>query len=152
MNRSIPCRPIHTMLSRCIMRTSETKHMVVLNSWAMIMHTYTCDPNLEKNEITRNFLWWNDGIMIGNKSIKYKDWCQKGVRFVNDLLTDNGNFLEYTDFCNLYQLNSNILNYYGIVNELVCVFIHILCCFRSDYHLFLYFPPTFHRLFFTDVI
>ena len=79
---------------------------------------YTCDPNLEKNEITRNFLWWNDGIMIGNKSIKYKDWCQKGVRFVNDLLTDNGHFLEYTDFCNLYQLNSNILNYYGIVNAI----------------------------------
>ena len=50
--------------------------------------------------------------------IKYNDWCEKGVRFVNDLLPDKGHFLEYTDFCNLYQVHPNIIKYYGIVNAI----------------------------------
>ena len=53
--------------------------------------------------------------MVGNRSIRYKDWCDEGVRFVNDLLTDKGHCYEYRDFCNLYRLISNLLNYYGIV-------------------------------------
>ena len=33
-----------------------------------------------------------------------------------DLLADDGRFLEHTDFCNLYGIRTNILEYYGIVN------------------------------------
>ena len=40
------------------------------------------------------------------------------VLFVDDLLTDDGRFLEHTDFCNLYGIRTNILEYYGIVNAI----------------------------------
>ena len=74
--------------------------------------------------------------MVGNISIKYNDWCENDVRFVNDLLTDKGHFLKYTDFCILYQVHPNILKYYGIVNA-IKVNGHVLIQeVRKPYNLF----------------
>ena len=48
------------------------------------------DPNIDFNQIARNYLWWSDKIIIGNKSVNYKHWRDKGILFINDLLNETG--------------------------------------------------------------
>ena len=44
----------------------------VLYAWAI-----TNDTNIDFNQIVRNYLWWNDKIIIGNKSVNYRHWRDK---------------------------------------------------------------------------
>jgi hypothetical protein len=73
---------------------------------------------LDFNSIARNYLWWNDKIIVGNQFVKYKHWYNKGVVFVNDLLKENGKFLSFTEFCNVYHIRTHVIEYYGIVNAI----------------------------------
>ena len=40
-------------------------------------------------------LWMNSSIQIGNESILFKYWYEKGNRFINDLMDSNGNLLSH---------------------------------------------------------
>jgi hypothetical protein len=40
-------------------------------------------------------IWFNNKIMIDNKSIFYKDWFEKGVQSINDLINEDGIYLNF---------------------------------------------------------
>ena len=45
--------------------------------------------------------------MIGNKSIFYKDWFEKGVRSINDLINEDGTYLTLDQFQEKYKIVVN---------------------------------------------
>ena len=46
----------------------------------------------------------------------YRHWLQKGVRYVRDLMTDDKkSFLTLIDFKNKFNLQCNVLHYYGLL-------------------------------------
>ena len=71
---------------------------------------------LTLTRLQKNYLWWNDKINIGNNPVNYKHWWKNGVYFVNDLLAENGSFLSYNEFCNLYNVRTNVIEYHAIIN------------------------------------
>jgi hypothetical protein len=63
-------------------------------------------------------LWFNNKIMIGNKSIFYKDWFEKGVRSINDLINEDGIYLTLDQFQEKNQIVVNLFNYNSIVSAI----------------------------------
>ena len=61
----------------------------VLHAWGTLTNLSITDPNIDFNLVARNYLWWNDKIVIGNKPVNYRHWQDKSIMFVNDLLNEN---------------------------------------------------------------
>ncbi len=89
----------------------------VLFSWSSLISIVNND-DLDFNRIAKQYLWWNDKIKVGNKSVKYANWEERGVRFVNDLLNDNGTFMSKDEFEGLYNVRTNTVQYYGIIRAI----------------------------------
>ena len=67
-----------------------------------------------------NALWFNDKIKINGKVIYYKQWFDKGVRYVYDLVDENGSILCYADFCMKFNFYPAFTLYYGIIQCIRC--------------------------------
>ena len=63
-------------------------------------------------------IWFNKDLVIGKKSIFYKTWYDKGVIIINDLFKDfsSGTFHTFEDFNQIYSVNTNFLQYRGVVS------------------------------------
>lgn len=46
----------------------------------------------------------------------YKIWYDKSVNFIKDLINKNGELLSYEQFIDKYQIQTNFLEFYGIIN------------------------------------
>lgn len=104
----------------------------VLHAWSIITNITVSDPDMDFNVIARNYLWWNDKIIVGNNSINYKHWKDKGIIFINDLLNDKGKLYNLHELQTTYGLNINFLEYQGIVTCLKTVWKCIGCRNRLD--------------------
>ena len=82
----------------------------VLLAWSelvqLLTHDIACQP-----------LWNNPLIKIYNKVICFKTWNLKGIRFVNDLLKENGSFLSYFEIQRKFDIQINFLQYYSLCNS-----------------------------------
>lgn len=67
------------------------------------------------DEIQREIIWNNRFIKIDNKKIQYKEWIEKGIFFINDIIDNVGNLLQEDELCNRYQIrNLNFLTYFSL--------------------------------------
>ena len=63
-------------------------------------------------------LFNNKEILIGNQAVFYKEWFQKGIFLVQDLLQENGQFLTFPEFIKKYEVKCNFLNYIQVVSTI----------------------------------
>ena len=60
----------------------------------------------DKESVTKSPIFHNKHIQIDGNTIFYDSWYRNGVRFVNDLLKKNGEFLQYSRiFRNIWDQN-----------------------------------------------
>lgn len=78
---------------------------------------YTNSKPKTKKDILYQFIWLNSYIKIGGSVILYNDWYMKGIKFVHQLYTNN-RFMTFTEFRNLYNININFVQYYGIITAI----------------------------------
>ena len=88
----------------------------VFKAW--IYFSQHTQPNKIWNEFLIQPLWYNDNIKVGGKSVFYKNWFEKGVSHILDLIDNNGQFLSFEEFTNRFGINSNFLSYQGIIQSL----------------------------------
>ena len=62
------------------------------------------------HDIQNQLIWFNRYITIDKKPFFWKDWYQKGIIFIRDLLDENGNFLTQDQLKVKYNLNCNFLD------------------------------------------
>jgi len=62
-------------------------------------------------------IWNNQEIKIDNKMIFFNAWFDK-ICILKDLLDSNLDFLTYEEFKLRYQLRTNFLTYYGLINAI----------------------------------
>ena len=72
-------------------------------------------PNQSDQE---QILFNNKDILIHGPSIFYRNWYDRGVYLVHDLLKTDGNFLSYSEFIQKYDLRCNFLIYFQIVSAI----------------------------------
>ena len=63
-------------------------------------------------------LFNNKDILIENQTIFHKDWFQKEIFLIQDLLKDDGKFFTYPEFVRRYELKCNFLTYMQVVSAI----------------------------------
>ena len=59
-------------------------------------------------------LWNNKEITIDQKTLFWKTWFERGIYYVQDLISDNGKFLSLDEFKEKFGLKVNYLQYFQI--------------------------------------
>ena len=65
-------------------------------------------------------IWCNSDIKIGGKGIFLKEWWDKGIRFINDLLDDQGNILVREECEKKFSIKIQFLHYYALCQIIKC--------------------------------
>jgi len=63
-------------------------------------------------------LFSNKEILIGNQTIFCKEWFQKKIFLIQDLLQENSQFLTFPEFIQKYEVECNLLNYMQVVSAI----------------------------------
>lgn len=84
----------------------------VFRAWEMIIKT-------EKRSDWEYFLsspiWLNDNIKIGNKCVFNQHWFDHGIRFINDILNDDGSFMSFEQLQQCFNIDTNFLYYLSVI-------------------------------------
>ena len=65
-------------------------------------------------------IWYNSDVKLGGKGIFLKEWWDKGIRFINDLLDENGNILVREECENKFSIKIQFLHYYALCQIIKC--------------------------------
>ena len=71
-------------------------------------------------------VWYNSNIKIGNKSVFFKSWYEKGVKVVQDSLDEDGNFLCNNVFQQLYNLDDFCIMKYNSIISAISKYLKLL--------------------------
>ena len=61
-------------------------------------------------------LWHNENIGRGKKT--FKDWHEKGIRVVFDIIGQNGEFYAFEQLKTMYNINGTFLDYQYLLNKI----------------------------------
>ena len=85
----------------------------VFNAWIEFAYMSESVDSLDK--FGEQTLFYNKNIYVGNSHVYIESWYKRNIRYVNDLLDSEGNFLSLEEFNRLYNLNANFLTFQGII-------------------------------------
>ena len=76
----------------------------IINSWYNVKKEYN-----EKNNINnKHIIWHNSDIKIGNKTIFYPTWLDKGIKYIEHLFDfRTKTFYTFNDFKHIYNIETN---------------------------------------------
>jgi len=95
-------------------KTSSPFYRQVLDAWFTF---YSTEP-LSAEEIKTEIIWNNKAILIGNQPVLYMKWHEKGITFIQDLLSENGNLLSHNELMQRYDIKCHILKYLSLVKAI----------------------------------
>ena len=117
-------KPISEFILKSNICSSDVRKLNISNKfwvetlqiWSGIHSRY--DPEIHSySKHPQCFLWLNSNIKIKGKSVFYNNWYSAGIRYIKDLIDENGNFYRYEQFKQKYNLDVNFLKFYGIINS-----------------------------------
>jgi hypothetical protein len=82
---------------------------------------------MSRDQVLCSSIWNNTNIKVGGKSVFYKTWDNHGIRYINDLLSTDGDFMSLGEVQNKYDVKMNFLNYHGIKKAICKPFSYMLC-------------------------
>lgn len=86
----------------------------VLLSWANFCKKLKIETI---NSILYSPLWFNTNFING-KNLYINDWYNKGVRNINDILDENGNFYDFDILKERYGIRGTFLNYETLIHKI----------------------------------
>ena len=89
----------------------------VLYAWKSVIEK---DENKDWTNFLANTVWLNKQVKTDKRTtgIFYPEWFNRGVKFVNDFVNDDGSFLTLDQFSNKFGLCVNFLQYNGVISFL----------------------------------
>ena len=101
--------------------TERKMHNIDNNFWKDILTTFKTFIDLVKptnfNELMSIRLWGNKNIKVGGTSVFYKTWIDNGIMVIRDLTKTNGQLLSYEEFRRKYALQTNFLEFHGLIGS-----------------------------------
>ena len=99
--------------TQCIAEYIPEFYRQILFAW------YECMGNpISSLDIRRQMLWFNKYIKIDNKALFNESLYTNGLCTLNDILTEDGSFLNYTEFSNKFRVPVNRLYLMGIIHAI----------------------------------
>ena len=120
--RTVPDYCLHKLgglnfLLRC---NYNPKHLNTLPSFYQSILMYFNElRNLYVFDQAQDLILFNNKeILIEGKPLFLRDWFNKGILSIQDLLDDACNILSYQEFNNKYSCKSNFLQYYQVISAI----------------------------------
>lgn len=65
-------------------------------------------------------LWYNKNIVVGKKTVFFRNWFNNGITIINDLIKDKKtcSFYSFGEFCELHGNVTNYLQFHGILRSI----------------------------------
>ena len=60
-------------------------------------------------------IFCNKNLLVGGKCFFYKSWLDKGICYIQDLMDNECNFLDFNAFSQSTSINTNFLQYQGVI-------------------------------------
>ena len=60
-------------------------------------------------------LFYNTNFLVGKKPIFYRRWYENKIFVVNDILNEDGSFMDYNTFNLIYGMRAHFLEYNGLL-------------------------------------
>ena len=73
---------------------------------------------MQEKSYIHHEIWYNKEIKIDKTCIFYSQWYERCVRYIHDLTDEYGTILTYENFCQKFNFNPSILDFYGIINSI----------------------------------
>ena len=89
--------------------------------WRDILRIWSGMPRTEPTkgqEILSESLWYNKKILKQNNPIFYRHWFTKGIKYINDLIDDRGQFLMLPRLIEIHGFNFSFIEYNGLINSI----------------------------------
>ena len=86
--------------------------------YKQILHFFLDLKNLYNSEEQEMILFNNKEILIDGRTIFYRDWVDKGVLTLHDVIDTNGNFLSFEKFKLQYGIQCNFLKYFQLLSAI----------------------------------
>ena len=76
------------------------------------------EPN-SINDILSEVLWYTKDVQINNTHVMYKDWYDKEIVYVYDILNnETGKFYTYNEFITKYNVKCSFLKYMSLIDSI----------------------------------
>ena len=82
-------------------------------NWAEFCKILPAD-NIHISQILESPLWYNEKI----GKLFFKNWYEKGIREVHDIIAENGEFYSFDDLKTMYNINGTFLDYQHLKHSL----------------------------------
>ena len=69
-------------------------------------------------------IWNNKNILIGKTSPFFREWFNKNIIYINDLLDDKGSFLDLQTFISRFNIKTDFLTYLSLKNSIIASMIN----------------------------
>lgn len=96
-------------------RTSNLFWKDVLYSWGIVQNKAKLS---ERENLELHNIWYNNDIVIGEKTLFYKNYWKAGIMYINDILDKNGKFLHFEDFKKTFEIKTNFLEYSTLIKAI----------------------------------
>ena len=101
----------HNITSTHLYSTPTPFYSQILDNWDEL-HSINTKKN--RNEILNEKVWFNKDILIDNKPIFYRLWCNHGITKIYDLFNNQGIFKTKEELSNDYNLHVTIMELHCI--------------------------------------
>ena len=86
--------------------------------WTDVLKAYSdliTENKIDKEDLILSCpIFHNINIKVGNSTICIRNWHKKGVKHINDLVKENGQFLSQVKFENMYNIKTNFIQFQAI--------------------------------------
>ena len=89
----------------------------VLKAWSSFV-TQKGGIIKSQSDILTQPMWNNENIKVDNKTINYEQMSKSNIRWINDIIKEDGTFLNCTEVVEKYKCKTNFLQYAGIVQAI----------------------------------
>ena len=85
----------------------------VFKSWITYKENFSNEINVRTYPIWNSYFLQNRNILL-----KKENFEQKGLHYINDLLTNSGELMGYNDFQNTYRMKINFVDFYSLIHSI----------------------------------
>jgi len=110
----LKCNLNHNDLNQAIRLKRGSFWYEAISEWCKLNYD---DHPIDRESIMNQCIWYNSHLKIGNKTLFYKTWYDKGVRYIKDIFNEQGHkFMSIEEIKERYNIDTNFLEYGGLQN------------------------------------
>ena len=98
--------------------------------WTDVLKAYVTFTEKVKRKALNSFfempIFNNPEIKLNHECIFWKEWINKGIYYINDIVTDNLSFYQFNEFKRIYNTKTDFVSYNGLICQLKKIYRSII--------------------------